>query len=99
MFPTLYDEHLCAFACRMLACEGGGLYADARAACAVTGVQDGCLTLCEALGDVSAAQALAAQFGCGSLSALVPCAQGELSLAQSIGAPLPSPLHLGFDFD
>ena len=95
----VWDENLCAFACRMLACEGGGLYADARAACAVTGMQDGCLMLCEALGDASAAQALAAQLGCGSLSALVPCAQGELSLAQAIGAPLPAPLHLGFDFD
>ena len=95
----VWDEHQCSFACRMLACEGGGLYADARAACAVTGVQDGCLTLCEALGDASSAQALAAQLGCGRLSALVPCAQGELSLAQAIGAPLPAPLHLGFDFD
>lgn len=95
----VWDENLCAFACRMLTCEGGGLYADARAACAVTGVQDGCLTLCEVLGDASTAQALAAQLGCGSLSTLVPCAQGELSLAQSIGAPLPAPLHLGFDFD
>ena len=63
------------------------------------GVQDDCLTLCEALGDASAAQALAAQLGCSSLSALIPCAQGELSLAQSIGDPLPIPLHLGFDFD
>ena len=43
--------------------------------------------------------ALATQLGCSSLSALIPCAQGELSLAQSIGDPLPIPLHLGFDFD
>ena len=95
----VWDENLCAFACRMLACEGGGLYADTRAACAVTGVQDDCLTLCEALGDASAAQALAAQLGCSSLSALIPSAQGGTALAQAIGDPLPIPLHLGFDFD
>ena len=95
----VWDENLCAFACRMLACEGGGLYADTRAACAVTGVQDDCLTLCEALGDASAAQALATQLGCGRLSALVPSAQGGTVLAQAIGDPLPIPLHLGFDFD
>ncbi len=95
----VWDEHLCAFACRMLACEGGGLYADTRAACAVTGVQDDCLTLREALGDASAAQALATQLGCGRLSALVPSAQGGTALAQAIGDPLPIPLHLGFDFD
>ena len=95
----VWDENLCAFACRMLACEGGGLYADTRAACAVTGAQDDCLTLCEALGDASAAQALATQLGCGRLSALVPSAQGGTVLAQAIGDPLPIPLHLGFDFD
>ena len=95
----VWDANLCAFACRMLACEGGGLYADTRAACAVTGVQDDCLTLCEALGDASAAQALAAQLGCSSLSALIPSAQGGTALAQAIGDPLLIPLHLGFDFD
>ena len=95
----VWNEGLCAFADRMLACEGGGLYADARAACAVTGIQDGRLLLSEALGDVCAAQALAAQLGCASLSALLPCAQGDIVLAQSIGAPMPAPLHLGFDFD
>ena len=83
----------------MLSCEGGGLYAATRAAWAVTGVQEDCLTLGEALGDASAAQALATQLGCSSLSALIPCAQGGTALAQAIGDPLPIPLHLGFDFD
>lgn len=94
-----WDENLCCFAQRLLACEGGGLYASAHAACAVTGRQAQCLMLSEMLGDAVPVQALAAQQHCHTLCALTSCRDGALPLAQSVGKPLPAPLHLGFDFD
>lgn len=94
-----WDENLCCFAQRLLACEGGGLYANADAACAATGRQGQCFMLSEMLGNAAPVQALAAQHGCDTLSALTSCHYGGLPLAQSIGKPLPAPLHLGFDFD
>ncbi len=95
----VWGKDLCAFAAQMLACEGGGLYANDHAACAVTGIQDGCLMLCEALGDLFCAQRLAGRLGCKCLSVLIPCARGDIALSQAVGAPLPEPLHMGFDFD
>lgn len=87
----VWNENLCCFAEKLLVNEGGGLYADSRCALAVQSAQDGCITLCEALGDAALPHA----------QALTPCTthdDGAFPLSQHTGAALPSPLHLGFDF-
>ena len=85
---------LCVLA--LSACSAAPVASDAPASTATIPPQ---VDETPAASDASAAQALAAQLGCSSLSALIPSAQGGTALAQAIGAPLPAPLHLGFDFD